>query len=140
MIKTCYVGVKGIVKVGDSVLVLKKGSGDSAYWDIPGGRIDDNETLEETLKRELSEELPSLRGYKIGDVVSAYRLSKNIDDDKALVLIFYRVEAENFEVTLSEEHAAFQWVTKQTLPELLTSPTSIEKGYYNALTRALELG
>ena len=140
MIKNCYVGVKGIVKVGDSVLVLKKGSGDGAYWDIPGGRIDDNETLEETLKRELSEELPTLGVYTIGGVVSAYRLSKNIDDDKALVLIFYKVEAEPFDVTLSHEHSAFTWMTKETLPELLTSGTPIEKGYYNAFTRALELG
>ena len=128
------------MKEGDSVLVLKKGSGDGAYWDIPGGRIDDNETLEDTLKRELREELPSLGEYKIGDVVSAYRLSKNIDDDRALVLIFYRIDAEPFEVVLSDEHTAYRWVTKETLPELLTSGIAIEKGYHNAIPQRLRSG
>jgi hypothetical protein len=53
------------------------------------------------------------------------------------VLIFYRIDAEPFEVVLSEEHTAYRWVTKETLPELLTSDIAIEKGYYNAITRAL---
>ncbi len=140
MIKDCNVGVKSIVCVDEKCLVLQKGTGESAYWDIPGGRIDDNETLEETLRRELSEELPSMWKYTIGDVLGAYRLSKDIVDGKALVLIFYSVKAEPFEVILSDEHSDYKWVTRDTVSELLSSDTHIEMGYYDAITRALALG
>ena len=138
MIKDCHVGVKGIVKVGNKCLVLQKGEGGDDYWDLPGGRIDDEETLEETLSRELSEELPSLKDYEIGGVVGAYRLSKNIDEEKALILIFYRVNAEEFEVKLSNEHASYKWVTKGNISELLESDISIEQGYYDAIVKALD--
>ncbi len=140
MIKTCNVGVKGVIRVGDSVLVLKKEGSESAYWDIPGGRIDDNETLEETLRRELHEELPTIGEYRVGEVLSAYRLSKNIKDDTALVLVFYAIYADSFEVSVSEEHMDSRWVTKGTVTELLSSGIHIERGYYDAITRALALG
>jgi 8-oxo-dGTP diphosphatase len=137
MIRDCHVGVKGIVKVADKCLVLKKGTGENAYWDIPDGRIDDDETLEETLSRELSEELPGIINYKVGSVLGAYRLSKDIDDNKALVLIFFSVDAEDFEVKLSSEHSSFRWVNKENVSELLETNIPIEQGYYDAVAKAL---
>jgi 8-oxo-dGTP diphosphatase len=137
MIKDFNVGVKGLVCVGNTCLVLKKGSGAEAYWDIPGGRIDGNESLAETLQRELSEELPSLSTYSVLEVVGAHRLSRDILEGKGLVLIFYKVEAEAFNVSLSDEHTDYCWVTKETLPSLLNSTCSIERGYYDAIARVL---
>jgi 8-oxo-dGTP pyrophosphatase MutT (NUDIX family) len=138
MIRDCHVGVKGIVRVDDKCLVLQKGTGKNAYWDIPGGRIDNDETLEDTLSRELSEELPSIKGYKVGSVVGAHRLSKDIDDNKALVLIFFIVDVEDFEVELSSEHNNYRWVDKNNVSELLETDISIEHGYYDAIVKALD--
>jgi len=137
MIKDCHVGVKGIVKVGDRCLVLQKGEGESAYWDIPGGRIDDNETLLETLARELAEELPSLKQFRIEGVVDAYRLSKNIADNRGLVLVFYRVDAAPFKIELSKEHVGYRWVTKDDVQQLLENGPRIERGYYDAIVTTL---
>ena len=135
MIKDCQVGVKGIVCTEDGCLVLKSENG---YWDIPGGRIGGEETIEETLHRELKEELPSIGGYKFGNIVHAFRLSKNIIDGKGLVLLFYKVEAEKFDVALSSEHQGYRWVTKDTLHELRNADIPIESGYYEAIRRVLE--
>ncbi len=138
MIKDCQVGIKGIVCVGDACLVLESGSGALAYWDVPGGRIDDDESLSETLSRELREELPSIKEFSIGEVLGAYRLPKNIVDNRGLVLIFYKVDAENFDVTLSNEHAGYRWVTKETVAELLDSPISITPELYSYIRGVLE--
>lgn len=53
MLKTFYVGVKGVVVVENKALVLKKTDQDGKlFWDIPGGRIDESETIIQTLERE----------------------------------------------------------------------------------------
>lgn len=137
MIKDCHVGIKGIVMVNDRCLVLKKKTDSGTYWDIPGGRIDDDENLEATLSRELKEELPSIKNYKIDSIISAYRLSKDIVDSKALILIFFKVIAEDFNVELSEEHCDYRWIGNNEVPELLKTDTLIEPGYYDALVKAL---
>lgn len=134
MIKDCHVGVKGLICVRDAYLVLQSQNG---YWDIPGGRIDGDETIVETLQRELKEELPEIGAHTIEGVVYAYRLSKNIIDDKGLVLLFHKVIAEPFEIVLSNEHKDYRWVTKDTIHELLESGVPIEPGYYEALKKVL---
>ena len=138
MIKDCHVGIKGIVCVNDACLVLQNGSGAHAYWDVPGGRIDNDESLLETLTRELREELPSIKEFSIGEVVGAYRLPKNIVDNRGLVFIFYKVDAESFDVTLSNEHAGYRWVTRETVSELLNSDVSITPEMYSYITQVLE--
>lgn len=137
MIKDFNIGVKGIIKVKDKCLILKSVKNESPYWDIPGGRIDDDESLEDTLKRELSEELPSLGKYSVGKILNAYRLSHDLKDGKGLLLVFYEIEADDFDVKLSSEHVEFKWVSQNDLPDLLTSEVPIEKGYYEALKNAL---
>ncbi len=56
-----YLGVKAlIVNLGGKLLVLQKNpkrlNQIEARWDIPGGRMQKNESLETALKREVSEE------------------------------------------------------------------------------------
>ncbi len=113
MIKDCHVGVKGLVVAHDKCLILQRGIGDEAFWDVPGGRIDDTETLTDTLTRELKEELPSIGRFTIGDIIGAYRLDHDIQGERALVLIFYKVSVDDFEVALSDEHSDYKWVTRE---------------------------
>ena len=44
-------------EIGEILLVKRKIQPKKGYWDIPGGFIDFDETLEESLKREIREEL-----------------------------------------------------------------------------------
>jgi len=137
MIKECYVGVKGIVHCDNQCLLLRKGIGEDAFWDVPGGRINDNETLEQTLQRELREELPGIKNFSMGALVGAYRIDRDLSDGHALVLIFYEVETEKFEIALSSEHDDYRWFSSENLPELLDSSIMINPALYAIIEKVL---
>jgi len=108
--KRFFVGVKAVIVRDGKVLLLRHATKD--FWDMPGGRIDDDETIEQALRRELCEELPSHREPQIGRLLNAYRVPGSIQDDLGLVLLFYRVDATfDGEMTLSDEHSDYAWVT-----------------------------
>lgn len=142
-LKQFYVGVKGVIynPFIKKVLVLKKSDQKGKfYWDIPGGRIDDSETIEEALRRELSEEITNLGSdYRVGRLLNAYRLSRDLNDGLGLVLLFYKVEADVEEIEHSAEHLEYKWVDVSDLENLKsTNDTYIESGYSDALRLALE--
>jgi 8-oxo-dGTP pyrophosphatase MutT (NUDIX family) len=116
MIKKFNVGVKGIIKTDQGYLILKHVKG---HYDIPGGRIDDDEDFKDTLTRELGEELPGITSIEISDLIGAYRLHKDIDGDVSLVLLYFLVNAILPDpVVLSEEHTEYLFVKDMTsIPE-----------------------
>ena len=110
--KKFYVGVKGLVRSDKGFLIIKHARG---YWDLPGGRLDDDEDLEDGLIRELSEELPNCKLKTIGEQIGAHRVHKDIDDDISLVLIYFIVDVEVPEVVeLSHEHTEWLWVNSES--------------------------
>ncbi len=125
MIKTFHVGVKAVVyDKAKGVLLLLHENG---FWDTPGGRIDDNESIEETLTREISEELPNAKLHKIKKLESAFRLQKDILPDISLVMLYYIVDVTlPEEVELSPEHTDHRWVkTLDDMPDLSWNPEMI---------------
>ena len=126
--KTFYVGVKGVIVRDGKVLLLHTNAnhenrGDR--WEMPGGRIDGDETIEQALRRELKEELPNIQNIEIGEILSSHRLLKDIEGNNSLVLIFYRVKADfgGSEPELSEEHLEYQWADKPTAAKLVEDNT-----------------
>ncbi len=114
--KKFYVGVKGIVQDPEKGVLLLR---DPRIIDVPGGRIDGDENFQQTLTREMSEELPGSKLVRIGELLGASRVPKDIDGDTSLVLVFYRVEVELPEpIQLSDEHDSYMWVNNiESLPE-----------------------
>lgn len=112
--KNFFVGVKAVITNQENEYLLIKDSSKIDFWDFPGGRIDDNETIEEALLRELSEEVPNIAEPEIGELVNAFRVPGSIKEDLGLVLLFYRVAAmipEN--ITLSDEHSEYGWFSRE---------------------------
>ncbi len=141
--KEFNVGVKGVITnpvTNRALVLLAQRSDGSKYWDIPGGRIDDTESPLETLERELREEIVNFpKIIQIGQLLSAYRLSRELEGGLGLMLLFYRVSVELDEVELSSEHTSYRWVGMDDLATLDGSEgAQIEQGYLEALSLALK--
>lgn len=126
--KKFNVGIKGVIRRDDgAVLLLKKNKGEKSFWEVPGGRIDGDETIQQALIRELHEELPGTKDIVMQRVLIAHRLPFDIAEDLGLMLLYFEVSATLSEpITISEEHSEYMWVN--TIDEV-----PLEEGTLKAL-------
>lgn len=93
-------------------------------WELPGGLVDKNEDLSESLEREAAEELGREIRYDLTSFVSSLREDQDILGKKYPVV--YLCSAGIFKggsVALSREHSDFSWKTKD---EILSMPDNKE--------------
>jgi len=110
--KLFQVGVKGVIQDERGVLLLKTNQERGSRWEFPGGRIDGNETLEDTIRRELAEELPGSELRTVMKTLGVHRLQRDILEDVSLILVFLLVEATlPDQIILSDEHVSHMWVS-----------------------------
>ena len=109
--KTFYIGIKGLIRDKEKgVLLLHKAGGQDSFWEAPGGRMDDGESFEQTLTRELSEELPGISNIQIGKLLGTHHVTEKYTNDIGLVLLFFDVTASlPSPLTLSDEHQGAQF-------------------------------
>lgn len=133
--KTFFVGIKGVIINEDKVLLVKANREleGRAHWEVPGGRIDDDEAIEQALRRELKEEVTNITAVEVHEILHSHRVPKDVKDDVSLVLIFYRVTADfDGDPVLSEEHTDFKWVTLKEAEEMVMP--SVATAIRNAFT------
>ncbi len=137
------VGVKGILRSDQKILLLHAPDQNGDYWDFPGGRIQQGENLEQALLREIAEEVPSLKNVKVNNIIHAARLEKLTADgtDKGLIIIFFEITAKFNEIILSHEHDGFRWVTNDDIPDLESDSNTrlTQETEKTALTKAFKL-
>jgi len=120
--KLFYIGVKGLVENAQSEILLlladvsKHRKNVEPYWDIPGGRIKGEDSVLETLRREIEEEtgIADVQNPTfLTAVVSNHRIPLDGDDWAGLLLMVYKVTTPNdSKITISEEHSNYEWVEK----------------------------
>jgi len=136
--KTFYIGIKGLIVKDNKVLVLKNtDQSGKYYWDIPGGRMGEGEEIQQTLIRELKEEVPTIKDVRVLDFVHVYKLPHNLKDGNGLMLLFYKVEAIIDKVEISDEHVDYRWVGENDLESLNSDEAYISEGYKKAIELAL---
>ena len=91
-IKSPYyrVSVKAKINFNGKILLVKE---DGKRWDLPGGGIEHYETIDEALKRELTEEI----GVSDFIITSGPKVFKMIDAaaNRPLIFIVYELELES---------------------------------------------
>ena len=85
-------------------------------WEFPGGKVDNQETFENALKREIKEEL-SINIKVINHIAS----EKHKDDTIDVEVHYFLCESINEFIFLSE-HEDMKWVYKQDLSNYKLAP------------------
>ncbi len=99
------ISVKALIIKNNKLLVLFRKNSPI----LPGGQVEEGETLEEALRREIKEEL-SCEAKKIDGPYYCKTMPKN-----RKVYLYYLVELEECEIKLSEEHDSYKWVPLKEL-------------------------
>lgn len=76
-------------------------------WSLPGGRVNNGENPLEALEREINEELGEI-DYEVIKTIDAH---SSDDTFRIGYLVFYK----DGEITLSDEHEEFSWLTKEEI-------------------------
>jgi 8-oxo-dGTP pyrophosphatase MutT (NUDIX family) len=136
------IGIKALIVNGEGkILLLKAGEEEKKYenvdfWDLPGGRIQGDETIEETLRREIEEEL-GIDGRNLiikelfDATISTFKIRKE-GKQFGLMLIVYRCELPpDAKFDLSKEHFSYGWISVGEAGKLLS--TKFDNGFIKRL-------
>lgn len=108
-----------VIDEDDGVLLVRRSAGDrfARHWELPGGGLDDQETVSEALARELAEETGLAPTGPPALLNSAERVTPS---GRAILEYAFSLCATG-EVRLSAEHDAARWMRPgEEPPRLLT--------------------
>lgn len=112
----------GIIWKGEKFLITKRFKDDPTLpglWEFPGGKLEEGETLEECLERELKEELEI-------EVIVEEQILVNEHEypNKNIRLHFYDVEYESGDIKLNA-HSDYKWITPEEIDNYEFPPADI---------------
>ncbi len=113
--------VAAVIRDGDKIFATQRGYGEyKDGWEFPGGKIEEGETPQEALKREIFEELDT--EIAVGDLI------KTIEYDYPtfhLSMDCFWATVKSGHLELREAEAA-RWLSKEELDEVEWLPADLE--------------
>lgn len=111
-----YNVVCGIVSDGKRYLCTRKGETPYSYtsfkWEFPGGKVEEGETEQQALRRELMEELDM-----DVEVLDCLAVVRHDYPDFSITIAAYRCKASNTNA-VAKEHSEICWLDKQEMLSL----------------------
>lgn len=113
--------VAAVIKKENKIFCTQRGYGDfKGYWEFPGGKIEDGETPQEALVREIKEEL--------GVDISVGKMIKTIEYDYPefhLSMDCFWCELVSGEIEL-KEHEDAKWLDKNNIDSVDWLPADLD--------------
>lgn len=123
-----HLGIKALIRNDSGKILLLKVNlenltdASKEYWDIPGGRIQRGDTIEQTLRREIEEEtgITHVRTIQpVAMVLSNMRIPLQPQDVGLILAVFSCDIDANAQIVLSREHTTFGWFAPKEAATLL---------------------
>jgi 8-oxo-dGTP diphosphatase len=109
------VGLKIFVASNDGkLLVLQDPEG---LWELPGGKIQEGEEIEEALQREIAEELGDKVQIEIGSLFHAW-IRQGKSKNYFIFLVGFQCTFLGGEIHLSSEHQNLKWIAREDISSL----------------------
>ncbi len=120
------VSIKGIVKIDEKIILLKN---ERNEWELPGGKLEDAETAQQCVVREIKEELNL--DVVVEKMVDVWLY--NIQNKVKVLIITYQCKLQNpssNEIKISHEHKEVGLFSLQEIEQL-----NMPNGYKNSINK-----
>ena len=111
-----------ILEKDGKILIAKRKTGDKLFaglWEFPGGKVEEGETPEECMARELKEELDI--EVEVGELITS---NKHKYPHGIFELLAYRVKHISGEMVLND-HEEIKWVTADEMSNFEFPPADL---------------
>lgn len=107
-----------VIEKDGKFLIMKRAPHDTmpGLWEFPGGKVDAEEKLIDSAKREVKEEsglIPNKLEYK--GYTERFSEDRNVKSGYHTIVHHFYCNDFNGEIKVSEEHTEFKWVTKSEI-------------------------
>ena len=123
------ISIKGIFRRGDKFLLLKQ---INDIWELPGGKLELGEQIDECFSREMSEEL-GWHEVKVGDPTHVWTIDGK-DNKTQCSLIAVTAGPRDEPIVLSDEHTEYGWFSLLEIETLTVRSTHL----INAIKKSIE--
>lgn len=130
------ISLKALIQNNEGkVLFLVKERGGKKFLDLPGGRMEGNDSFEQTLKREIVEELSATQELNIiKQVGEVWELPQEfMKDGNRQLIISFLAKITTGDISLSEEHTEHIWIDGSDLADIGGKNFVLLDGYRNNL-------
>lgn len=123
MEKKMFFSIKTLIIRNNKFLAVYNFENGRKLWDLPGGKMEFGETAEETLKREIFEEL----GIEINPIKVIDTWNYMHDHNCQITGIIYFSEMKTDKIRISEEHNGFDWIGFEEINKIFSKDFLLEK-------------